>query len=144
MEIIASSHMDMEDVVLNPDPRVCCSVICFYVYGFESLWKFMVQHLIGETLGVCGTTVSGCTALFGCLLCYIICWGALAWSIDGSGCTVLLVRALVWIAYWLVSGVVCRSMLAVRPSIRPGGRFDFWLWGSEASSSNSGSNFRFG
>ena len=49
MEIISSSHMDVEDVVLNPDPRVCCSVVCLYVYGLESLWKFMVQHLIGET-----------------------------------------------------------------------------------------------
>ena len=49
MEIISSSHMDMEDVVLNPDPKVYRSVVCLYVYGFESLWKFMVQHLIGET-----------------------------------------------------------------------------------------------
>ena len=49
MEIISPSHMDMEDIVLNPDPRVYCSVVCLYVYGFESLWKFMVQHLIGET-----------------------------------------------------------------------------------------------
>ena len=49
VEIISSSHMDMEDIVLNPDPRVCCSVVCLYVYGFESLWKFMVQHLVGET-----------------------------------------------------------------------------------------------
>ena len=47
--IISSSHMDMEDIVLNPDPRDCCSVVCLYVYGFESLWKFMVQYLIGET-----------------------------------------------------------------------------------------------
>ena len=41
--------MDVEDIVLNLDPRVCCSVVCLYVYMFESLWKFMVQHLIGET-----------------------------------------------------------------------------------------------
>ena len=39
--------MDVEDVVLNPDPRVCCFVVRLYVYEFESLWKFMVQHLIG-------------------------------------------------------------------------------------------------
>ena len=41
--------MDMEDVVLNPDPGVCCSVVRLYVYEFESLWKFMIQHLVGET-----------------------------------------------------------------------------------------------
>ena len=93
---------------------------------------------------MCGTPVFGCTVMFGCLLCCIVCWSVPAWSIDGSGCTVLLVRALAWITYWLVSGIVCRSMLAVRSFIRPGGCFDFWLWGSEASSSNSGSNFCFG
>ena len=49
VEIVSSSHVDMEDAVLNPDPRVCCSVVRLYVYGFESLWKFMVQHLVGET-----------------------------------------------------------------------------------------------
>ena len=49
VEIVSASHMNMEDKVLNPDSRVCCSVVCLYVYGFESLWKFMVQHLVGET-----------------------------------------------------------------------------------------------
>ena len=49
VEIISSSHVDMEDIILNPDPWVCRSIICLYVYGFESLWKFMIQHLIGET-----------------------------------------------------------------------------------------------
>ena len=48
VEIVSASHMDMEDEVLNPDPRVCRSVVCLYVHGFESLWKFVIQHLIGE------------------------------------------------------------------------------------------------
>ena len=37
----------MKDIVLNPDPRVCCSVICLYVYGLESLCKFVVQYCRG-------------------------------------------------------------------------------------------------
>ena len=49
VEIVSVSHMDVEDEVLNPDPRVCHSVVCLYVHGFESLWKFVIQHLIGET-----------------------------------------------------------------------------------------------
>ena len=49
VEIVSASHMDMEDKVLNPDPRVCGSVIRLYVHWFESFWKFVVQHLIGET-----------------------------------------------------------------------------------------------
>ena len=51
--------MDMEDIVLNPDPRVYCSVVRLDVYGFESLWKFMIQHLIGEAQGVHSPSVSG-------------------------------------------------------------------------------------
>ena len=47
--MVSSSHVDMEDVVLNPDPRVYRSLVRLYVYGFESFWKFVVQHLIGET-----------------------------------------------------------------------------------------------
>ena len=49
MEIISASHMDMEDKVLNPDPRVCGPVVLLYVHWFESFWEFVVQHLIGET-----------------------------------------------------------------------------------------------
>ena len=49
VEIISSSHVYVEDIILDPDSRVCCSIICLYVYGFESLWKFIVQDLIGET-----------------------------------------------------------------------------------------------
>ena len=48
MEIISVSHVDVKDEVLNPDPRVCRSVVRLYVLGFESLWKFVIQHLIGE------------------------------------------------------------------------------------------------
>ena len=48
-KIVSWSHMDVEDIVLDLDPRVCCSVVCLYVYRFESLWKFMIQHLVGET-----------------------------------------------------------------------------------------------
>ena len=49
VEIVSASHMDVEDEVLNPDPMVCCSVVRLYVHGFESLWKFVIQHLIDET-----------------------------------------------------------------------------------------------
>ena len=49
VEVISSSHVYVEDVVLDPDSRACCSVVCLYVYGFESRWKFIIQNLIGET-----------------------------------------------------------------------------------------------
>ena len=60
MEIISASHVDVKDKVLYPDPGVCRSVICLYIQGFKSLWKFMIQHLIGEAQGVRATPVFGC------------------------------------------------------------------------------------
>ena len=60
VEIISASHVDVKNEVLNTDGRVCCSVVCLYVYGFKSFWKFMIQHLIDEAQGVCGTPVFGC------------------------------------------------------------------------------------
>ena len=49
MEIVSTSHMNMEDEILYPDSRVCSSVIRLYVHWFESFWEFVIQHLISET-----------------------------------------------------------------------------------------------
>ena len=46
VEIISTSHMDMKDKVLDPDPRVCRSVVRLYVHGFESLWEFVIQVIV--------------------------------------------------------------------------------------------------
>ena len=51
VEVVPTSHVYVEDKIFNPDPRVCRSVVCLYIHGFESLWKFMIQHLIGEAQG---------------------------------------------------------------------------------------------
>ena len=44
VEVVPMSHVDMKDKILNPDPRVYRSVVCLYIHGFKSLWKFMFQH----------------------------------------------------------------------------------------------------
>ena len=54
------SHVDAKNKVLNPDRSVCPSVICLDVYGFKPLWKFMIQHLIGEAQGVRGSPIFDC------------------------------------------------------------------------------------
>ena len=112
VEIISTSHMDMKDKVLDPYPRVYSSVVCLYIHGFESFRKFMIQHLIGEAQGVCGTPVFGCVvACCRRLLCsvlipswcsinvivvvaLILCRSALPRSIDGPGHTGLFVQEL--------------------------------------------------
>ena len=112
MEIISASHMDMEDKILNPDPRVCRSVVCLYVHRFESLWKFVIQYLFGEAQRVRSPSVSGhvvaCCRLLLCLV-LILNWYSISlivlvtiiprWSIssgavDGPGRTGLFVQEL--------------------------------------------------
>ena len=59
MEVIPMSHVYVKNKIFNPDPRVCRSVVCLYIHGFESLWKFKIQHLIGEAQGVHNPSVYG-------------------------------------------------------------------------------------
>ena len=49
MEIVSTSHMNMEDEILYLDSRVYGSVVRLYVHRFEFLWEFVIQHLISET-----------------------------------------------------------------------------------------------
>ena len=112
VEIVCVSHMDMEDEVLNPDPRVCRSVVCLYVHGFESLWKFMIQYLFIEAQRVHSPFVSGhvvaCCRLLLCpvlipnwylirlivLVTVILRWSMSSRSVDGPGRTDLFVQEL--------------------------------------------------
>ena len=59
MEVISTSHVYVEDKVLDPDPWVCRSVVCLYVYRFKALWEFMVQYFISKAQGVSSPSVSG-------------------------------------------------------------------------------------
>ena len=72
VEVIPTSHVNMQDKILDPDPWVCRSVICLYVHRFETLWEFMVQYFFGEAQGVSSPSVSGravaCRRLLLCLV----------------------------------------------------------------------------
>ena len=112
MEIVSASHMDVKNKVLNPDCRVCHSVICLYVHRFETLWEFMVQYFFGEAQGVSIPSVSGhavaCSRLLLCLVFipnwYLACIivlvtivprrGVSVKSLDGPGRTSLLIQML--------------------------------------------------
>ena len=59
VEFVPTSHVDVKDKILNPDPGVCRSVICLYVHEFKTLWKFVVQYLFGEAQRVSSSSVSG-------------------------------------------------------------------------------------
>ena len=58
MEIISTSHVNMQDKILDPDPWAYGAVVCFYVHRFEAFWEFMVQYFFGEAQGVSSPSVS--------------------------------------------------------------------------------------
>ena len=48
VEVILTSHVNMQDKILDPDLWVCGAIVCFYVHRFEALWEFMVQYFFSE------------------------------------------------------------------------------------------------
>ena len=112
VEVVPTSHVDMQDKIINPDPGVCRSVICLYVHGFETLWEFVVQYLFGEAQRVSSPSVSGhvvaCRRLLLCpvlipnwysisliiLVTVVLHWGVSSRSIDGPGRASLLIQEL--------------------------------------------------
>ena len=48
VEVIPTSHVNMQDEILDLDPWVYRSVVCLYVHRFEALREFMVQYFIGK------------------------------------------------------------------------------------------------
>ena len=59
VEVIPTSHVNMQDKILDLDPWVCRSVVCLYVHRFKTLWEFMVQYFFGEAQGVSSPSVFG-------------------------------------------------------------------------------------
>ena len=112
VEVIPTSHVNMQDKILDPDPWVCRSVVCLYVHRFEALWEFMVQYFFGEAQGVSSPSVSGRAVAYSrLLLCplfipnwYLACmsvWvtivprrGVSFRSVDGPGRTGFLIQVL--------------------------------------------------
>ena len=112
MEVVPTSHMYMQDKVLDPDPWVCRSVICLYVHWFKALWEFVVQYFITKAQGVSSPSLFGrtvaCRRLLLCLVFipnwYLISiivlvaivphWGVSFRSVDGPGRADFLVQVL--------------------------------------------------
>ena len=49
MQIITVSHVDVEEEILNPYSGICCTIIRFDIYGFETLREFVIHNFISET-----------------------------------------------------------------------------------------------
>ena len=59
VEIVSTGHVDVEEIVLDPDRGVCCAIVGFDVYGFKPFRDLMIHYFVSEAQGVCGASVSG-------------------------------------------------------------------------------------
>lgn len=48
MQVITAGHVDVEEEVLNPYCGICCAVVRFNVYGFETFWELMFHYFVCE------------------------------------------------------------------------------------------------
>ena len=48
MQIITASHVDVKEI-LNPYSGICCTIIRFDIYGFETLQEYVIHNFIGES-----------------------------------------------------------------------------------------------
>ena len=59
MKIVTTGHVDVKEIVFNPNRGVCCAIIGFNIDGFKPFWDLMIHYLIYETQWVCGASVLG-------------------------------------------------------------------------------------
>ena len=48
VKIITTGHVDMKEMVFHPNRGICCAVIGFNVYGFETFGDLMVHYFVCE------------------------------------------------------------------------------------------------
>ena len=48
VKIIAACHVDMKEIVLDPDRGIYCAIVLFNVYGFETLRNLMIHYFVCE------------------------------------------------------------------------------------------------
>ena len=59
VKIITAGHVDMKEIVFDPNHGVCCAIIRFNIDGFKPFWDLMIHYLICEAQWVCGASVLG-------------------------------------------------------------------------------------
>src|SRR3954468_7476960 len=59
VQIIATCHVDVKEIILNPYCRICRTIVRFDIDGFKTLWDFMIHYFVCEAQWVCGAPVLG-------------------------------------------------------------------------------------
>ena len=48
MKIVTAGHMDMKEIVFDPNRGVCCAIVGFDVHGFNPFEDLMIHYFIYE------------------------------------------------------------------------------------------------
>ena len=48
VKIVATGHMYMEEIILNPNRGVCCAIIGFDINGFKPFRDLMIHYFVSE------------------------------------------------------------------------------------------------
>ena len=48
MEIVAAGHMDVKEIIFDPDRGVYCAIVGFNVYGFKPFRDLMIHYFVSE------------------------------------------------------------------------------------------------
>ena len=59
VKIVTAGHVDVKEIVFNPNRGVCCAIVGFNIDGFKPFWDLMIHYLLCEAQWVCGAYVLG-------------------------------------------------------------------------------------
>ena len=48
VEIVTADHMDMKEIIFDPNRGVCCAIVGFNVHGFKPFRDLMIHYFICE------------------------------------------------------------------------------------------------
>ena len=48
VEIVTAGHMDMKEIIFDPNREVCCAIVGFNVHGFKPFRDLMIHYFISE------------------------------------------------------------------------------------------------
>ena len=48
MEIVTAGHMDVKEIIFDPNHGVCCAIVRFNIHGFKPFGDLMIHYFICE------------------------------------------------------------------------------------------------
>ena len=48
VEIVSAGHMDMKEIIFDPNRGVCCAIVGFDINGFKPFRDLMIHYFVSE------------------------------------------------------------------------------------------------